>query len=105
VSGDGGPAFPGSHQVQIIDPSGNEPTRTIHKSHYGMSLRDYFAAHAPKQVPDDATSAYLWAERCGVATPDGVSDMLAWSMFWTACESVLRYRHADAMLKAREVTS
>ena len=57
----GGPAFP----APIIDVRGHE----------GMTLRDFFAVHAPKSM-----DSMTLAEYC------------AWS-----------YRYADAMLKAREL--
>lgn len=57
---DGGPAF---------------PTPESHGDDYeGMSMRDYFAAHAPLQIDDART----WEN-----------------------EAELRYKYADAMLKER----
>lgn len=60
---DGGPAFPRDH---------------VNEGHNGMTLRDYFAAHAP--LPPE-----WW--RGG---DRGLSDDIAW-----------RWYYADAMLKAR----
>jgi hypothetical protein len=63
----GGPAFPA--QVKFFD----EPTT-------GMTLRDYFAAHAPEPYKN-----WHGGER-------GFADIIEW-----------RWSYADAMLKAREV--
>ena len=80
---DGGPIYPcrmptgGKH-------SNDEPEPT--KLHFGMSLRDYFAIHAPeptKQQVDDYMSG--------------------WNVLDTRlARAELRYLEADAMLKARE---
>ena len=81
---DGGPAFPefmGDHM---------EPKR-------GMTLRDYFAAHAPA-MPSDL--AALAKEHADTDNPDKTHG--------EKCDVLLsiraewNYRYADAMLKARE---
>ena len=65
----GGPAFP-------VDVPG-------HRIEFGMTLRDYFAAHAPEPPGDFIrTNAELY-------------DSLAWRARW-------RWTYADAMLRARE---
>lgn len=67
---DGGPAFP--HESSPM-------------THMGMTLRDYFAAHAPEPPGDFMrTNAELY-------------DSLAWRVRW-------RWAYADAMLRAREET-
>lgn len=54
---------------------------------YGMSLRDYFAAHALTGV-----LAMSWHPEMGCAPPDGTP--------WIVADYA--YRVADAMLKERE---
>lgn len=99
---DGGPAFPGTVWRNVI---GDSPLDPVHQAN-GMSLRDYFAAHAPKQIDDDSMSfqsAAHFAQVCGLSVPDATANSgVAWADFWMACETALRYRYADAMLRARE---
>lgn len=68
---DGGPAFPADEL--------NQQTGSVHTQHFGMSLRDYFAAKALQGLLADSNVS---AERNKFA------------------ESA--YELADAMLKARE---
>ena len=88
----GGPAFP--------QPGGDQEP---HLGCEGMSLRDYFAAHAPLMVPADATatSAAQWAACAGIDAPPVNQSQAEWSAFWNIVESRLRYIYADAMLAAR----
>ena len=76
MKNDGGPAFPTPHQERDGD-----TYATIHES--GMSLRDYFAAHAPA-VPHDYETKHLI---CG----------------WTHSQIAAHWanEYADAMLKER----
>ena len=71
MTDNGGPAFPQGYDyindIPLVSPT-------------GMSLRDYFAAHAP-DVPAWWRAAPL----------DAVANMTAW-----------RWAYADAMLEARE---
>lgn len=92
---DGGPAFPIAFQHR------NESDGVIEQRWLGLSLRDYFAAHAQDQLSRGAEPTKT-AEVCGVALPLGTADSVTWSHFWIRCEAVLRYRYADAMLRARE---
>lgn len=74
---DGGPAFP--------IPLHPGQTYTAHALCDGMTLLDYFAAHAPEPPGDFMrTDAELY-------------DSLAWRVRW-------RWAYADAMLRAREET-
>jgi hypothetical protein len=73
-------AFP-SPGVVVPDPYVESGAR--HKGAYeGMSLRDYFAAHAP-EVPDD----FAWS--------NGETDLIQRMIRW-------RYYYADAMLESRQ---
>ena len=72
----------------------------------GMTLRDYFAAHAPAQVLTSDASV-SWDQEIRIACKDlGVSraesnfdnDSLG---FWCRVDAFRRYRYADAMLDAR----
>ncbi|HDR9134415.1 hypothetical protein [Burkholderia vietnamiensis] len=69
---DGGPAFP-CHT--------NPRPGTLNEAPQGMTLRDYFAAHAP-DVPDD----FDWA----AGETDSWQRRARWS-----------FHYADAMLRAR----
>ena len=71
TSKDGGPAFPQTFMLE-----GDE----VHC--FGISIRDYFAAHAPA-VPDD----FGWA--------DGETDCYQRTIRWG-------WFYADAMLEARK---
>lgn len=73
---DGGPAFP------------NPPGAFNPHTGPGMSLRDYFAAHAP-EMPDGWTGIVPLSERLSRA-----DDMLYRLIEW-------RWFYADAMLAAR----
>ena len=66
----GGPAFPVVELHQV--------TGQIYAQHFGASLRDYFAAHAPNPPP-------TWH-----GGDNGIDDCIKW-----------RYYYADAMLKER----
>lgn len=83
---DGGPAFPRDH---------------AHDGHNGMSLLDYFAAHAPIQIDGDTDPAWV-SGRTGIALPTNPDDQREWARFWAACEAKLRYEYARSMLAARE---
>lgn len=84
---DGGPAFPTDSEAQV-------GTSTYHFT--GMTLRDYFAAHAPA-LPHDL--AELAREEADVDNPDKThgekSDvLLSIRAYWN-------YMYADAMIAAR----
>lgn len=72
---DGGPAFPGGTVSELTG-------HPIPSANSGMTLRDYFACHAS----DDDVSYWLRA------------------LGSQATREEAKYAHADAMLKAREVT-
>lgn len=64
----------------------------------GMSLRDYFAAHAPIQIPCGFPSGPTIE-----ATPQGSqADTTPW-ISWTDAERLVKWRwhYADVMLKER----
>lgn len=86
----GGPAFP-----RIGEGFGNP-----HYDAPGMSLRDYFAAHAPEQLGDNAEPRWV-TERTGIAEPKSPVNSPEWGRFWAEAEVILRYQYADAMLRAR----
>lgn len=81
---DGGPAFP-HHEVW------DEAKPEIGWIGGGMSLRDYFAAHAP---PADQEWLNTYARNEGVITPGWVNAKTSWAYYW-----------ADSMLKARQPSS
>ena len=80
---DGGSAFP-------------EPG---HSQCGGMSLRDYFAAHAA--IDHDEVGVRYAAAIVGRDMPDFAGDPLGNSTFWAEYRARMRYIEADAMLAAR----
>ena len=82
---DGGHAFP---KTASFHPDG--PANFDSEDQSGMTLRDYFAAHAPIGVADANEAFYRTNSRN--PRESEMLDTLA----------VLRSRYADAMLKARE---
>lgn len=85
---DGGPAFPSSAFAftRMTGPASTEISYVPLMG--GMSLRDYFAAHAIGQAVIDSDDLHE-AKKGGAA---GIAELIA-----KAC-----YEFADAMLKARE---
>lgn len=74
----GGSAFP----VPAISQNSGTGETTVHQSDGGMTLRDWFATHAPA-VPDD----FEWE--------DGETDLYQRLVRWN-------WHYADMMIKARE---
>lgn len=70
-----------------------------------VPLRDFFAAHAPRQTPEPGSGCSWVAEQrtgmedTGWTEAEFLDDPLG---FWAQVEAVRRYRFADAMLRARE---
>lgn len=86
---DGGPAFPQGHQVDNISALEG-----------GMSLRDYFATHAPVTCIDANQSLLQQPDAARFASCDHDGAM---PMPLIMKELVrLRWEYADAMLAARE---
>ena len=96
----GGPAFP------VLPPLGPDDTAAVGYPYVseGMSLRDYLAAKA--DVGDfDHLSKAVGVALLGRSCPSvdaGARGCLEW---WAEYRAALRYMEADAMLKAREMTS
>ena len=65
----------------------------------GMSLRDYFVAHAPAKEIDDMVPSTTkeCAEILGIASSDYKT-----SAHYAALLAILRYQWADAMIAERE---
>ena len=76
---DGGTAFPTSHGT------------------WGMSLRDYFAAHAPADVTDHFATTRGETEKLVGVEPGKYDYMIHSAQF----DAICRYKWADAMIKAR----
>jgi hypothetical protein len=103
---DGGPAFPQPLTVQPVTGQFDWPSEW---GVGGMSLRDWFAAHAPEQVDKDRTPPEA-AEFLGVPLPGGFKEDEPngglspndWRVWWLRVDAVARYQYADAMLSARE---
>jgi hypothetical protein len=89
----GGPAFPSKKQVFRAGFSTSEYVPVD-----GMTLRDYFAAHAT----EEDIHSYMWKsykEEYVYTKPDGTKEMRVRQACYTREES--RYIYADRMLKAR----
>lgn len=92
---DGGAAFPQSGCAQYAQwaPEG------------GMTLRDYFAAHA--DISGDLEGDGCIEHRLALSLMNGEippswdNDYLEARVWWASAESRLRYMKADAMLEAR----
>ncbi len=83
---DGGPAFP-TWTPPLVKSDG-ETIEVVEGSQYhvpGMSLRDYFAAHAP-EIPEHNKHSLR---------DSGWADWIDLNIIW-------RYEYADAMLAERE---
>lgn len=83
-------------------PVSHVPVTGVHtwnNAQLGMSLRNYFAAHAPTQIGDDTDPKWI-SGRTGIALPQASGDDVAWAKFWAACEAKLRFEYADAMIAA-----
>lgn len=75
----GGPAFPGDTATGYVQIDVSGISHAVTEPHQGMTLRDYFAAHAP-EPPE---SWHGGARK--------IADLIAW-----------RWSYADYMLKERE---
>ena len=70
-----------------------------HGTAFGMTLRDYFAAHTA-EVSDEIGIQY--AEKIvGRKMPDFAALPLDNAAFWAEYRAIMRYIEADAMLAAR----
>lgn len=97
---DGGAAFP----VPYVDPREEIADALCGRprvAQRGMSLLDYFAAHAPGQVSDDADMEWL-SVRTGMPLPENMKNGVEMADWWARAEASLRYRYAAAMLAERE---
>ena len=92
----GGPAYPSAPTRFIYD----EERGPVPCGHEGMTLRDWFAGHAPDMPPEIMTVPQ--AERITGLSYAGIDFGTPehWA-FWAAAEAAWKYMHADAMLKAR----
>jgi hypothetical protein len=86
---DGGQAFPVSWPE-------SSPT-------FGMTLRDWFAAHAPG-LDEDASR--ITAEALAGPAPEAFDEknpenMRLWFEWWARADASARYIHADAMIAER----
>ena len=77
----------------------HQVTGQVCAQHFGLTMRDYFAASV--QVSDDLDRSFLEA-LTGRARPDWRYDPIGVLQFDAEVRAKLRYIEADAMLKARE---
>jgi hypothetical protein len=92
------PAFPSTTAEWVDDPeNGFKRLKDVH--HYGMTLRDYFAA---KAIIDADVSQEYAEKLLGRTMPNWMDDTAGNAEFWADFEAIARYIKADAMLKARE---
>jgi len=66
-----------------------------------MTLRDWFAVHAPSDVLECITGSDIASVRVFLSLPD--SEPYHYTKHWVTAETRARYIYADAMLKAREL--
>jgi hypothetical protein len=100
-SDDGGPAFPmPAHEDKMWEEGDDD--RYV-KSESGMSLRDYFAAHAPKEIPH----GFQLGIRPSQPPPNTPKEK--WDAYeiaeadWSIRRSIAwSWHYADEMLKARK---
>ena len=111
----GGPAFPCSENgtshtiamaamLQLSETASTEEKDKVYiqtkaNAMQGMSLRDYFAAHAA--IDHDEVGVRYAAAIVGRDMPDFAADPLGNSAFWAEYRARMRYIEADAMLAAR----
>ncbi|WP_300727325.1 hypothetical protein [Pseudomonas sp.] len=94
---DGGPAFPvADYDHMVFEPKTVAETK---RDLSGMSLRDYFAAHA--SIDHDEVGVCYAVAIVGRDMPDFAADPLGNSAFWAEYRARMRYIEADAMLVAR----
>lgn len=96
---DGGPAFPHSFQT-LAAPIGADPGKLVQAEPvtvvaHGMTVRDYFAAHAPIDMAD-ARNHWHKMHGNGSRQPDMPAVM--------ATLALLRGEYADAMMAERSAT-
>lgn len=89
----GGPAFP--HDDLNINSA-------LVRAHTGMTLRDYFAAHATEE--DIADQMYR-IKRIKKAVPDGNGMTRVVSTLPDNARQIARYLHADDMIRASNYES
>lgn len=98
---DRGPAFPANVDDYMEVPDGYGGKKMEPRSaygmapHQGMSLRDYFAAHAPEEALILPSTLGDCATFIGVEKFDNTKH-------WPLVNAKARYIYADAMLQARE---
>ena len=94
---DGGPAFPTGTQVSQNSATGET---TVHQYlSDGVSVRDYFAVHAPASlVGIDGWSVHQAHAYLGLPA-DVAYD---WRIHYPALVAKMSYEYADAMLRARK---
>ncbi len=94
---DGGPAFPTTPVSH-----GYSPTTEGHGTGCGtgLSVRDYFAIHAGKDIVEAMVSDTINEVKAflGMADDAGYEPKIHWPM----AETKARYAYADMMLKARK---
>lgn len=88
----GGAAFP--------NPCGQN-LHHYNDSQKGMTLRDYFAAHADGF--SDQVTAEFAAQATGLEVTES-HDGSEVALFWSKADAIYKYMQADAMIAAREVS-
>lgn len=104
---DGGPAFGQVVELRCVrvDPEGATEYEPEVCLHGGLTMRDYFAAHADMRelIENDGYIPQRLALNVmdGVEPPNWENNHLAASQWWCEAEARVRYMKADAMLRAR----
>lgn len=91
---DGGPVYP------VVYYTENRGDELLHeRTGDGLTIRDYFAAHAPKDLIDSLTGSSVGDVTRFLGLPDDAGYRM--SVHYPMAEAKARYIYADAMLKAR----
>lgn len=93
----GGPAFPQPAHTSQNGATGE--TTNYQWTSDGMTLRDYFAAHASDE---DIADQMLNIAKVHTAVPSGTGMKYLVRDYPDNARQIARYRHADAMLEARK---
>lgn len=96
---DGGPAFPVPISTVLHNNGAIHTRDSTEICLGGMSLRDYFAAHAPEEEIENTLTAKEAARELGITAEEYLKDA---SGNYFRYVSQRRYRWADAMLAARK---
>lgn len=95
---DGGPAFPCDAQYMKAFQTGDGTVHFSPVGFYGMTLRQYYAAHCPSDIAK--VRVQKDAEKLvGRKVPENFEEQMKWNM---DVEAKIRFLYADAMIVAEK---